>query len=931
MFLKSLEIFGFKSFPDRSRIEFLDGITALLGPNGCGKSNVVDAVKWVLGEQSSKSLRAEKMEDVIFSGTENRKPLNVAEVVLTFSNDSGMLPLDVSEVEVKRRLYRSGESEYFINNTPAKLKELKELFFDTGVGKSAYSIMEQGKIDQVLSNKPEDRRFIFEEAAGITKYKIRSAEAERKLEKTEENMQQAESILSEVKRSYDSLKKQADKTDRYKELRRSLFETELDIALLKLRGFFEEKHAKEVHIEGLKKKEEDLSASISHLTSLLEEKAGIITSMEARRIENQQKLYRIGLDIENKKNLVRNFEERCREIDRQIEAYRGKEKSVKDKILALHGEIDDKEKLLKNIDERLKETAENIKRYKAKIGAAAEQIARNDRTAAENEKEIFQEEKNQKIYQEDLKKITEDIVRELDKELKETGYTHTARERAEETLVHGLEELKIILRKRLQLIEDELKINASGNYDKLAESVKETLSEGIAKAAEIYGSFAEYKKTVPVFIDEFLSPEGIIIKKREIDSMISDSAEKASSLRLRIKELHNENRELAKNMEAARQIQESLKVEEAGMMSRSSFLTDSIKRLRKNIDDFEVQIKENSIEIGSCSQKKKETEKKIKDILDEEKKLSDMNSGIIKDLAKLEQGISKHNSYLTDREKSVRAKKEDLEQVKQQMIKLNVSHATIETEIRNIYENFRENNSKDLRDYEAGIYEIKTSAKELRDKLLRSKNDIKNLGQINLLATEEFAEVKERFDSLTAQMEDLKTAREELRKITKEIKNESEELFLKTFDQIKKNFLIIFRRLFNGGRAELKIIDDSNILVSGIDIYARPPGKKLENIVLLSGGERTLTAVALLFATFMVKPSPFCILDEIDAALDENNVGNFINLLMEFGSKSQFVIITHNKKTVTGAKTFLGVTMEESGVSKIISFHVNRNENDNVS
>ncbi len=211
MFLKSIELFGFKSFADRSKIEFVDGITALLGPNGCGKSNVVDSIKWVLGEQSSKSLRAEKMEDVIFNGTEGRKALNVAEVTLTLSNDSGMLNLDVPEVSIKRRLYRSGDSEYYVNNTPVKLKELRELFFDTGVGKSAYSIMEQGKIDQVLSTKPEERRFIFEEAAGITKYKIRSAEAERKLDKTEENMRQVESILSEVKKSHDTLKIQSEK------------------------------------------------------------------------------------------------------------------------------------------------------------------------------------------------------------------------------------------------------------------------------------------------------------------------------------------------------------------------------------------------------------------------------------------------------------------------------------------------------------------------------------------------------------------------------------------------------------------------------------------------------------------------------------------------------------------------------------------------
>ncbi|HPS44007.1 MAG TPA: AAA family ATPase, partial [Treponemataceae bacterium] len=236
MFLKNLEIFGFKSFADRTRIEFADGITALLGPNGCGKSNVVDAVKWVLGEQASKAMRADKMEDVIFNGTESRKALNVAEVTLTIANENGLLNLDMSEIAIKRRLYRSGESEYYINNAPVKLKDIRELFWDTGVGKAAYSVMEQGKIDQILSSKPEERRYIFEEAAGITRFKVRGAEAERKLEKTEENMRQIEGILGEVKRSYDTLKIQADKTTKYRSLRDSIFENELDIQLLRLKG-----------------------------------------------------------------------------------------------------------------------------------------------------------------------------------------------------------------------------------------------------------------------------------------------------------------------------------------------------------------------------------------------------------------------------------------------------------------------------------------------------------------------------------------------------------------------------------------------------------------------------------------------------------------------------------------------------------------------
>ena len=244
MFLKSIELLGFKSFADRTKIDFSDGITALLGPNGCGKSNIVDAIKWVLGEQSTRNMRAEKMEDVIFNGTENRKALNIAEVSLIISNDEKILDLDMPEIQVKRRLYRNGESEYFVNGANVKLRELRELFFDTGIGKSAYSIMEQGRIDQVLSNKPEERRYLFEEAAGITRFKIKGSEAERKLLKTEENMARVENILVEVKRNYETLRKQTDKTGEYRKLKDALFFLDLDQTLLKLSSYLEQKEKK---------------------------------------------------------------------------------------------------------------------------------------------------------------------------------------------------------------------------------------------------------------------------------------------------------------------------------------------------------------------------------------------------------------------------------------------------------------------------------------------------------------------------------------------------------------------------------------------------------------------------------------------------------------------------------------------------------------
>ena len=301
VFLKSLEIFGFKSFADRTLIEFSDGISALLGPNGCGKSNVVDAIKWVVGEQSARSLRADSMEDVIFNGTETRKPLSVAEVTVTISNEAGLLTMiDAPEVAIKRRLYRSGEAEYFINGNQVKLKELRELFWDTGIGKSAYSVMEQGKIDQILSSKPEDRRYLFEEAAGITKHKVRSREAEQKLEQTEENMRQVGGILAEVKRSHDSLRSQSEKTLKYRALKDEVFAAELDLHLLRLRQFVQEKDRRDAEVAERTKERDKVRAEIDSLNLSLEENFDVVNGMEAQLVEHQKTVFGLAVEARGK-------------------------------------------------------------------------------------------------------------------------------------------------------------------------------------------------------------------------------------------------------------------------------------------------------------------------------------------------------------------------------------------------------------------------------------------------------------------------------------------------------------------------------------------------------------------------------------------------------------------------------------------------------
>ena len=920
MFLKSVEIFGFKSFADRTVIEFSEGISALLGPNGCGKSNVVDAIKWVLGEQSSKTLRAEKMEDIIFNGTENRKALNVAEVTLLISNDAGILELDIPEISVRRRLYRSGESEYYINNTLVKLKELRELFFDTGIGKTAYSIMEQGKIDQILSNKPEERRYLFEEAAGITKYKMRGAEAERKLARTEENMRQVESILSEVKRSHDSLKVQAEKTIKYRDLKNQIFDAELDLQLLKLRGIMESLNTSEEKLKERENEKKQLTDEIDEINESLEENLDLVNNMESDLIESQKKLYGIDLEKTGKESQERILAERRVEITKQAESCIAREENLNTRIKAINVQIKERNEERDESAKRVKETEANIVEFENSINSAAERIAENERVITESEKKAEDGEKEQVALQEELRLITDDIVNQLDTKLKETGYSLNERKAAEERFENLLEKLRINLDGRKKFFGDARKTSAFADDPAgLLDAAEELTVNGIAKIEEIRGAFREYRGTIPAFIDEFLAPEGIIVKKRDIDNRLEENRQMIQSMREKVRSLREENRKLNAKIDEYRKTLEDLKMTKVRMETRLKAVNEAVKQNERELSEQQGLLVDNRTELESCNSRLENITEQLKKIESDKAELQKQEQKLRKELERLESGISKRNVDMKSREKKLKSKMENLGRIQQFIEKYHIEISSHKVEIRNVYDNFRDRHSRDLSDYDSKMYELPGDIKEYRDLLTKKKDQLKDLGSVNLMAPEEYEEVKERYDFLNNQISDLNKAREDLKQITDQIRTESTELFVETYNNIRKNFHIMFRRMFGGGRAELKLLEPEHVLTSGIEIYAQPPGKKLENIALLSGGERSLTAVAMLFATYMVKPSPFCILDEIDAALDEANVGRFVNTLVEFGKKSQFIVITHNKKTVTGAGTLLGVTMEESGVSKAVA------------
>ena len=929
MFLKNLEIFGFKSFADKVNVEFSDGVAALLGPNGCGKSNVVDAVKWVLGEQSTKSLRAENMQDIIFAGSDSRKPLNVAEVSLLFSNQNEILPLDLPEISIKRRLYRSGESEYFINNSAVKLKDIRELFFDTGIGKSAYSIMEQGRIDQLLSTKPEDRRYIFEEAAGITRFRVRGSEAERKLEKTEENMRHIEGILEEVRRSYNSLRVQAEKAESYRVLREKIFEVELEIQLIRLKGLLEDKKKREARLEERNKARDAMSAAIAAANDAITHQVDLVNTMESQLVESNKRLFKLDMEKNTRNNQIRLLRERVGELQRAIESEMARQETIVRKISDTEEEKQSKQRNLSELAARIGETEANIAGFTQDIEGFTSRVRENEEGIRSNDAGILDLEKTLESLRDDLRAITEDIVTQLDQRLKETGYSSSERRRIDAAIDEVMGSLRIAISGRVSLLEDAVGSSSvsKAEREKLEQATLTVLKTTLDRLQSLAGLLEELHRYSPYFLDEFLSPEGIITKKREIDQKINGILDGISSRRQKNDAFRAENDGLREKIEEYRKTLENLKVNLARIQTQKAGLDEELLRLGREKNEQEALLAEAAERIADVRLKVSETEGRVAATERERTEIEEQEKSQKTTLTGLEGEISTKNKELAAKQSELKDKGAAFSRIQGEIEKMQIETTEIRTEIRELHANFAERFSRDLSEYETRIPDLAPNA-DLRPRLAELREEMKRLGQVNLMAPEEFAEVKDRFDFLTGQLEDLKRAREDLKKVTTEIKTESSELFLDTYNKIKKNFHAVFRRLFGGGRAELQLADPEKVLESGIEILAQPPGKKLENINLLSGGEKSLTGVSLMFAIYMVRPSPFCLLDEIDAALDEENVGRLINLLKEFSANSQFIVITHNKRTVAGADVLYGVTMEESGVSKMVAIRLENKKKD---
>lgn len=926
MFLKCLDIFGFKSFADRTHIEFADGITALLGPNGCGKSNVVDAVKWVLAENKAKNLRADTMESVIFNGTETRPPLNIAEVTLTIANENGLLPLEESEIALKRRLYRSGESEYYINNRQVGPTEIRRLFMDTGVGKAAYSVMEQGKIDQILSSKPEDRRYLFEEAAGISRSKAECAEAERELERTRQNLAQIEVALIENKRSYETLKVQSEKTIKYRKFKDDIFNCELDLQLLRLKEFTQDKARQETTKKELEEKRSAVQKEIEEIQAALFENNDKIKDLQTKMNFLQVELAKVQTEKTNKLQRAQEYNLQANQIKEKIGILEVKQNSIQEKIDTFNEEIDEREADLHSKNRQLDSVKQNIESFTQNITSSSAKITENDTLAAKSADEI--EELNRQIadYQKQLGEITEDIVKELDAKLKDSGYSSNAAKSAKEEVENSLAKLKIFAEGRKNIFSDYASITGHSESEnkKLIQDAIKAFEEISLISVNIEEAVSKYEKAMPDFIEDFTSPEGIITKKRGIDSKILDINSQIEKINERIASYKSENSELVKKINEYRETLNQLRVTEASMAQAIFGVKQNVEILRRSLVSEQNNLRQNQEEFEQEQRRRDELNEQIIDVQSELAAIEHRGQKCADEMSEINSEIVRCNSSVSGTQNKLDKKQEEQRKIQFQYEKLAMDLVTSDNDIRNIKQNFIDTHSRDLMEFEERMYKITTSSAVLREKLAKTREELKALGSVNLMAPEEFGEQKERYEKLQSSYDDTNKSLENLIRVSEEIKTKSTEMFLDTYNKIKKNFHNMFRRLFGGGRGELRLVDPQNVLTSGIDIYAEPPGKKLQNIALLSGGEKTMTAVALLFATYQVRPSPFCLLDEIDAALDDKNVSSFVTALRSFAKLSQYIVITHNKKTVMGASTMLGVTMQESGVSKVMTMRLDK-------
>ena len=1046
MYLRKLEIVGFKSFLNKTTLHFEPGITAVVGPNGCGKSNIFDSMRWVLGEQSVKSLRGSDMQDVIFGGTDTKEPLGMAEVSLAFDNTGKFFPVEYDEVVVTRRIFRSGESEYLLNKSVVRLKDILDLLMGTGIGAESYSLVQQGKIDLVLSSKPEERRMVFDEAAGITKYKSQKREALRRLEETEQNLLRVNDIIIEVRRQIGSLERQANKARRYKETFEELKAKEMTLALDQKKQLLTEKdeiinqlselEAKEAELlkiiqeeeTGISNRQSEIRAledNIMHLRNQILNLNNLLVRNNSRTDFNQEKIAELEA---NKKYLESQIEQVLARLSADVDKLnnvRQEYEEIKNNIAEKSAFLKDKESRLNNLNASIHASLENISRSKKNILDLVAKIAntKNEVTASSSQEQVYLARK--KRLELERAKLSEEkaLVLEsldnaakeldiLDEELDEISLKidNFKKESDSENLMLGQlkSEIDNLERRHSALLsQKEFLENLKARYEDISESLNAVIyldktpsvaANGLViriKSQEEGNKFLGEAK--PIDLDaqkinaliaeteakiRILSENKTGREKRieELTKVISDEQESLRAQEIKIAnkktlydgiqaqfnklkeedeiiglELSDLNQELITlegrltlfnrllgDLEKQNHQQESLITSEQNNISLNSKLKEEaiviitqlkteLKGLNERFSAHESNFKSAEsayaqdqeallnleTQISALANKKEALEAEIKAIGEENILVAqdiEQQDSLLKEEEAKYRGISSGAGEVM---KKIEAHRSDLDGYKNQLYELQMRDKDIDFKYLSMKERLSQAYKVELDSLNALDEAIDPGA--ILEEIRALKDKVDAYGSVNLVAIEEYDELKKRYDFLNQQQADLISAKDSLHEAILKINRTTKKMFVETFEKVRAEFRNYFRLLFNGGDAQLFLIDEEDPLESGIEIICRPPGKKLQNVLLLSGGEKSMAAIALIFAIFKVKPSPFCVLDEIDAALDEANVDRFSRILQEFAATSQFIVITHNKRTIANADVMYGITMEESGVSKIVS------------
>ena len=1176
MYLKRIEMQGFKSFADKTVLEFKPGITTVIGPNGSGKSNISDAIRWVLGEQSMKSLRGAKSEDIIFAGTQARKSLGFAEVSIVIDNNDNKLPIEYSEVTVTRKIYRSGETGYFINKVPCRLKDILELFMDTGIGKDGYSIIGQGKIDEILSNKSEDRRHIFEEAAGIVKYRTRKQESEKKLEQTKLNLLRINDILAEIEANIEPLKLQSDKAKQFLDLREELKSIEVGLFIYNINTYKEkleqlvkdediitsQKEAEDSKMEALQASKEELRQVVDDITAQIEnmqnigfessnkiEKINSEIGISNERIQNntanKQRLEAEILEVksrieelkeeqrqklEKKTNLISNKEKfekelaekeaELAELSKKLSAkeleIEGKKQIVQDNIdkkYELAAEINTQDVNYENLEKRKKQLKNEIDsviseldstRYgkneiskgfydiESKRNIAVEKLEKSVQAKEQNMQKLkqYEDEISKLTYTQRMKQARHQFLIETEKE--KEGYNKTVKsllvacdkdsslnkgihgvlanlisvEKEYETAIEmclgqalqnvvtsteqdakkmieylrsnslgrasflpiasvqgkkldkltkmdgviGIasdlvkckkeyEQIILSLLGRTVVVEDMDTAIALAKKDKYSFRIVTLKGDIISSSGSISGGSVQTKtvnilgrsREIEDLEKELKKLEKQIAdktaEKEEYASSIGDSIEETAKLEKELQEIEIiyatekqkmvaveenitrlENR-LAKLKEEVTQTEkqkEENRLLKEQKETEIQTLTQQIEELNKVIEEFALNNKDNQkyiddlnfditnlkISVTSFDESESSIEEMLErisqDIKNNEQSIENKNQNILainEENTKLEQTITEYNNQieqikqevtnsgtkveelkqeriaknekLVNTENEIQSQFSTLESLKEQIIKLDVKKTKLEQDLQQVVESLW--NEYELTPNSTEEYQKPNNVATAQKQVNSLRNKIKDLGSINIDSIEEYKKTKERYDFMSEQRLDLENTASKLRKIIGDMTTTMQNQFKEKFELINKNFNEVFTELFNGGKAELILENEENILECGIDIRVQPPGKKLQNMMLLSGGEKAFTAIALLFAILKINPAPFCILDEIEAALDDVNVYRFAEYLKKFCKQTQFLVITHRKGTMEAGDSVYGVTMEENGISKLLS------------